>query len=125
RDYFDRIAEGNEQAAVRVVDDNGRDEAVSYATLSRRSDQVANFLEDLGVSRGDRVLIMLGNIIPLWETMLACIKLGAVMIPATTLLNHTDVADRLARGQVSVVVAAHTLTSLFDGLEGAAVRVAV
>ncbi len=125
RDYFDRIAEGNPQAAVRVVDDAGRDEAVSYAALSLRSEQLANFLEDLGVARGDRVLIMLGNVVPLWETMLACIKLGAVMIPATTLLSREDVADRVRRGRVSAVIAEHSHAPLFAGLESAPIRVAV
>ena len=42
------------------------------------------------LSRGDRVLLMLGNIPPLWETMLAMMKLGAVIIPATTLLTAND-----------------------------------
>ena len=86
-DYFDRIAAGNERPALRVVDDAGGDAALSFAALSARSSQVANFLASLGVGRGDRVLIMLGNVVPLWETMLATIKLGAVMIPATTLLQ--------------------------------------
>ena len=48
----------------------------------------------LRVKRGDRVLLMLGNVLPLWEVMLAAMKLGAVIIPATTLLTPTDLADR-------------------------------
>ena len=47
-----------------------------------------NFLSSLGIGRGERVLIMLGNVVPLWETMLAAMKLGAVMIPASTLLRR-------------------------------------
>ncbi len=89
-DYFDRIAAGNERPALRVVDDAGLDQALSFAELARRSNQVANFLASQGVGAGDRVLIMLGNVVALWETMLATIKLGAVMIPATTLLQKAD-----------------------------------
>src|SRR6478736_3279407 len=66
-DYFDRIAVGNERPALRVVDDAGGDESLSFAALSARSSQVANFLASLGVGRGDRVLIMLGNVVALWE----------------------------------------------------------
>ncbi|HXQ64311.1 MAG TPA: AMP-binding protein [Steroidobacteraceae bacterium] len=124
-DYFDRIALGNERPALRVVDDAGADQTLSFASLSRRSNQVANFLAVRGVHRGDRVLIMLGNVIPLWETMLATMKLGAVMIPATTLLQRVDLADRLERGHVKAVVTDAALAGRFAGLSGAPVRIAV
>ena len=48
---------------------------------------------------------MLGNRVELWETMLAAMKLGAVIIPATTLLRPADLADRLERGDARHVVA--------------------
>lgn len=125
QDYFDRIARGNEQCALRVVDDAGLDQRVSYQALAQRSDQVAGYLASLGLEPGDRLLIMLGNTVPLWETMLACIKLGAVIIPATTLLTRADLVDRLSRGRVKAVVADATHLSLFEGLEGAPIRIAV
>jgi acetyl-CoA synthetase len=123
RDYFDRIAAGNDQVALRVIDDAGVDQSLSYAELSRRSRQVANYLAGLGVGKGDRVLIMLGNVVPLWETMLATIRLGAVVIPATTLLQRADLEDRLERGQVKAVVTDSAFAERFDGLAGAPVRI--
>ena len=124
RDYIDRVAAGNARPALKVIDDAGLDLEFSYAELARRSHQVANFLHAHGVRPGDRVLIMLGNVVPLWETMLGVIRLGAVMIPATTLLQHDDLADRLERGGVRAVVADATLAPRFDGLAGAPIRIA-
>jgi acetyl-CoA synthetase len=49
RDYFDRIALGNDRPALRLVDDVGGDRCLSYAELAYRSNQVANFLASLGV----------------------------------------------------------------------------
>ena len=66
-------------------------------TLSRRSNQVANFLRAQGLKRGDHLLLLLGNVVPLWETMLAAIKLGVVVIPATTLLTP----DELRTGSIA------------------------
>ena len=125
RDYFDRIAAGNDRPALRVVDDAGLDQTLSFAALARRSDQVANYLAAQGVGPGDRVLIMLGNVVPLWETMLATIKLGATMIPATTLLQRADLEDRLLRGRVHAIVADGAHTAHFEGLAGAPIRIAV
>src|SRR5262245_4445583 len=103
-DYFDRI-EGAERTALRIVDESGADTRLSFADLSRRSNRVANHLRSLGVKRGERILLMLGNVVPLWECMLAAMKLGAVVIPSTTLLGRNDLADRIARGRVGTVIA--------------------
>jgi acetyl-CoA synthetase len=95
--WFDEFADGNRQPAVRVVTDNGG-ETVSFGELSDRSRRVARYLRDAGVNRGDRILLMLTNVVPLWETMLAAIRLGAVVIPATAQLTSADVDDRIERG---------------------------
>jgi acetyl-CoA synthetase len=103
-DYFDVVARDNAAPALHIVEESGAEAKLSYAQLSARSSQVANFLARLGAKRGDRILLMLGNEVPLWESMLAAIKLGAVLIPATTLLSGDDLADRLARGKVRHVI---------------------
>jgi acetyl-CoA synthetase len=125
RDHFDRIAAGNDAPALRVVDDAGGDTVLGFAALAERSNRVANFLDGLGLRPQDRVLIMLGNVVPLWETMLATIRLGAVMIPASTLLTRVDLEDRLARGNVKAVIADRALIDRFEGLAGAPIRIAV
>jgi len=96
-DYFDVMARDNAQPALWLVDDDIGETKLSFAALSERSNQIANALCGLGVRRGDRILVMLGNVVPLWECMLAAMKLGAVIVPATTLLNRNDLADRFAR----------------------------
>ena len=124
-DYFDRIAADNDCPALRVVSDAGLDQTLSFASLGRRSNQVANFLAAQGVGPGDRVFLMLGNVVALWETMLAAMKLGAVVIPATTLLQGADIEDRLSRGRVRVIVTERAFTERFAGIRGAPIRVSV
>src|SRR3569833_2062000 len=124
-DYFDVMALGNHASALRVVTGTGAEQSLTFAQLARRSAQVANFLAAQGVGRGDRILLMLANVVPLWETMLAAIRLGAGMIPATTLLERTELEDRLERGQAKAIVTSARLVERFAGLEDVAVRVAV
>jgi len=125
-DWFDVVAaEHGDRTALRVVGDDGSDESVSYAQMAARSSQVANWLRDLGVRRGDRVLLMLGNVVPLWEIMLAAIKLGAVVIPASALLQPADLADRISRGEVRHVVAEAAQVPKFAALPGDWTRVIV
>jgi acetyl-CoA synthetase len=123
-DYFEVIAAGNDATALRMVDDVGADRSISFATMAARAAQVAGFLAAQGVERGDRLLVMLPNCLELWEAMLAAIRLGAVIIPATTLLERADLRDRFERGRVSAVITEAGLTGRFEGLAGAPVRIA-
>ena len=124
-DYFDRMTAGNDAPALRFVTPGAAETSVSFAALSGRSNQVANHLRTLGVRRGDRVLLLLGNVPPLWEAMLAAIKLGAVVIPATTMLTEDDLRDRFERGRVRHVIAAGELAPRFAAIAGGYTRIAV
>jgi acetyl-CoA synthetase len=100
-DWFDQIAADPDKGgnpALVIVEQDGRTARRSFADLAGRSNQVANWLRGQGVRRGDRMIIMLGNQVELWELMLAGIKLGIVMIPTTTLMGPADLRDRVERG---------------------------
>jgi acetyl-CoA synthetase len=120
-DWFDaelaNDSASRDRLALWIVDSgSGREIKLSFAALSRRSDQAANFLRAQGVKRGDHLLLLLGNVVPLWETMLAAMKLGVVVIPATTLLTPDELQDRLDRGQAKVVVATQDQVAKFANL---------
>ena len=125
-DWFDVIAaEHPDRDALRIVADGDAAARISYGEMAARSNQVANWLRGLGARRGDRLLLMLGNIAPLWEIILAAMKLGVVIIPASTLLGPGDLADRVARGSVRHVITEYGHTPRFAGVAGDWTRVAV
>src|SRR6202795_4719704 len=130
-DWFDaglaQEPESKNRPALWIVDaGSSRETKLSFEALSRRSNQVANFLRAQGLKRGDHLLLLLGNVIPLWETKLAAMKLGVVVIPATTLLTPDELRDRLDRGRAKVVVASQDQVAKFAGLGGnSLVRVVV
>ncbi|MGI8625450.1 MAG: AMP-binding protein [Geodermatophilaceae bacterium] len=122
-DHFDTIR--RDERALWLVHDDGSEERFTFGELTALSNQMANLLRDLGVRRGDRVLLMLGNVAPLWATMLAATKIGAVLIPSSTLLGPEELADRLDRGAVRVVVTSSELTATLADLPPVDVRIAV
>ncbi|WP_426434322.1 AMP-binding protein [Bradyrhizobium genosp. P] len=120
-DWFDaelaHDPDSRDRPALWIVDAAANKEIkLSFAALSHRSNQVANFLRAQGLKRGDHLLLLLGNVVPLWETMLAAIKLGVVVIPATTLLTPDELRDRLDRGKAQAVVATQDQVAKFKGL---------
>jgi acetyl-CoA synthetase len=128
-DWFDLHAQGNPRIALWVVGedlgDGGSEQRLSFEQMRQRSNQVANHLRSLGVRRGDRILLMLPNVVALWELTLAAIKLGAVVSPATTLLTAADLQDRITRGQMRHVVAESASAPRFEGLAGGFTRISV
>ncbi|MGD0527410.1 MAG: AMP-binding protein [Polyangiaceae bacterium] len=107
RDWFDVLAARRDKPALRIVSETPAGRRVheaSYRELAERSTRLARYLHDHGVARGDRVLVMLTNVMPLWETMLAAIRIGAVVIPATVQLTPDDVDDRIVRGEARHMV---------------------
>ena len=120
-DHFDHLPD--ERTALWIVGE--REEQLTFAQMRARSNQVANWLRERGVRRGDRVLLLLGNVRPLWEATLACMKLGAVVIPAATMLTGDDLRDRIERGHARHAIADAALAPRFEGLGSGWTRIAV
>jgi acetyl-CoA synthetase len=124
-DWFDVVAKASDRSALVLVSEGRGVTRVSYGALAERSTRLARWLSDNGVLRGDRILVMLNNVLPLWETMLAAFKLGAVVIPATTQLTEADVDDRILRGNVRHMVTDEAGAAKLRSPERLSVRLAV
>ena len=124
-DYFDVQAADNQDTALWLVEESGLESRVSFAAMRERSNRVGNLMRRAGVQRGDRVLVMLPNVVPLWEITLAAMKLGAVISPATTLLAYSDLMDRFERGGVRHVITDPAGTEKFANIPGSYSRIVV
>lgn len=114
-DYFDPMARGNDRPALWIVDGaTGTGEPYSFAQMSERSSRIANWLRGIGVGRGDRILLMLPNRVELWDAMLAAMKLGAIVLPATTQLSADDVRDRVQIGGAKYAIVDENETAKFE-----------
>ncbi|ROQ38414.1 acetyl-CoA synthetase [Frondihabitans sp. PhB188] len=117
-DWFDVIAGGNDRVALWIVEEDGTESTTTFAEMARRSERLATHLSRLGVAQGDHVLLMLGNQAELWETMLAVMKLGAVILPTSTMLEAHDLQDRVVRGSVAHVITTVGEAPKFDAVDG-------
>jgi acetyl-CoA synthetase len=115
-DWFDgELAAGEHGARPALTLLGEPTESYSFAELSEASSRVANALRTLGAERGDRLLLMLGNVAQLWIALLAAMKLGLVVIPAPPQLAAADLDERLSRGRVRLVVAEAAAAAKFEG----------
>jgi acetyl-CoA synthetase len=126
--WFDVLGaspERRDQVALRIVEEDGSEQQWTFGQLAARTSQVANWLRAQGVARGDRLIVMLGNQVELWEMVLAVMKLGGVLIPSTTLLGPADLRDRVDRGRARFVVATSADAGKFDEVPGDYTRICV
>ena len=120
-DWFDaELAAGDHGRHVALKVLGERVEERTFAELSQQSSRLANGLRSIGAKRGDRILMMLGNMPELWVTMLAAMKLGLVLIPAMPQLGPADIADRLDRGKARFIVTSGAEAAKFEGLAAGA-----
>lgn len=124
-DWFDAFARGNDAPGLVIVEEDGTRASYSFGELVARSEQVANHLLGLGIRAGDSVVVMLGNQVELWESMLALIRIGAVIMPTTTAVGPAELVDRLARGGARAVICNAADAAKFDEVPGDHLRVVV
>jgi acetyl-CoA synthetase len=125
-EWFDVIAADNQAIALELLPDTGQPPVqMTFQQLSTRSDTVACWLRDHGVQPGHRVLVVLDARPELWETLLACLKLGAVVIPCHVGLTARELADRVSRSGARHVVCLDELAEGVQSLRVEGLRVAV
>jgi acetyl-CoA synthetase len=124
-DWFDTWARGDSRPGLVIVEEDGTRTAYTFDDLVHRADQVATRLAHEGIGRGDSVIVMLGNQVELWESMLAIIKVGAVIMPTTTAAGPAELADRVQRGDARAVICNADDAPKFESVPGDYVRFAV
>jgi acyl-coenzyme A synthetase/AMP-(fatty) acid ligase len=104
-DVVERLALEPERVAIVFVDAERDVRQVGFGELIGRANRWVGLLRRRGLSRGDRVMVLVGKT-PDWHAlMLAALKYGAVSIPCSEMLRARDLAFRVRHSGASVVVA--------------------
>lgn len=102
RDVID--ATDDPQAAAIFWVKGDQEITVSYQELSDTSKHLATALQALGVRKGETVIILLGRKLQWWEAVTACLRMGAVISPATPQLSASDLEYRINASGASCVI---------------------
>lgn len=97
-------AQDPHKLALLWVGQNNEVEHITFARMAERSNQAANIFASAGISKGERVLVMLPRIPEWWEVVLGLFKVGAIPIPCTTLLTAKDIQFRSGIAEPAAIV---------------------
>lgn len=118
-DVVDRFAiESPEKVAILWVNDKGEEKRITYRALKNVTDQCAAFFQEIGINKGDRVMLILKRRLEWWYTMIALHKIGAVAIPATHMLTDKDIVYRCHMAGISTIVSCGDL-NIIDNVQKA------
>lgn len=108
-DVVDAIAQQTpDKKAIVWCNTENEEHIFSFSDVSRYSNKMANVFKDAGITKGDKVMLVLKRHYEYWFAAVALHKLGAVMIPATHMLTVSDFEYRIkASGVKAVVCTAH------------------
>lgn len=106
-DVMDKWAEeAPEKFALLWTNDEGECIRFTFKDLKEQSDKTAAYFQQLGIGKGDMVMLILKRRYEFWLSMLALHKLGAVAIPATHMLTTHDIVYRNNRASVKAIICA-------------------
>jgi len=105
-DVVDWYAENEpEKTAIVWCNDNDQDRTFNFKELKELTDKTANFFRNLGIKKGDPVMLILKRRYEFWYCLLALHKIGAVAVPATHLLTTKDIVYRNNAASIKMIVA--------------------
>jgi acyl-coenzyme A synthetase/AMP-(fatty) acid ligase len=113
-DVMGKWANDPNKLAMLWIGQDGEERHITFAQFFERSSRAANAFVELGIQKGDRVLVMLPRIPEWWEATLGLLMMGAVPIPCTTLLTAKDLEFRAGVAEVQGIVTDDEGAQKFD-----------
>lgn len=93
-----------EKKAMVWCDEKGSEATFTFGEMKYYSDKAANFFTEMGIKKGDAVMLILKRRYEYWFCILALHKIGAITIPATHLLTKKDIVYRTNAADVKMIV---------------------
>ncbi|WP_010529673.1 acyl-CoA synthetase MbcS [Lentibacillus jeotgali] len=114
-EYF--AAKSPERNAVVWCSEKGESKEITYEQLMKNVNKIGNAFKEKGLEKGDRVLIMIPRLIEAYETYLAALKSGIIVIPGSEMLKTKDLQYRISHGEVSAIVSYYPYVGQFTDVK--------
>lgn len=111
---IERYAQDQEKLALLWENEEGETKQFTYAQLSKASNQLANGLKELGIQKGDKIMIILPRIEQAYISYMAALKIGAIVLPGSEMLMPKDILYRATHAGIKAVISYHDLVSRID-----------
>ncbi|MHB1439936.1 MAG: acyl-CoA synthetase [Cuniculiplasma sp.] len=118
-DWIDYLGKEKEDGKALIFRHEGRTLVCTFGEISDLSTRMAGYLETKEIKKGDRVILMMGNVPFLWISFVALTKIGAVVIPTATVMTEKDLRYRIEKsGACGIITDGQNACKLNSDLYG-------
>ncbi|GAA0498469.1 acyl--CoA ligase [Salinibacillus aidingensis] len=111
---FECFADDPARLAIKWEDDQGQTAEITYKKLIQNANKIGNAFLNLGLQKGDKILVMVPKRIEAYQIYIAALKIGVVVIPSSEMLRAKDIEYRLSHGEAKAVISYYPFTDEFD-----------
>lgn len=113
---MEKYAKDPSKTALLWEDELGNEKSITYTQLIKNTNKIGNAFLNSGLSKGDKILVMIPRLIEAYEVYLAALKTGIIIIPSSEMLKTKDLQYRVRHGEVSGVVSYYPFVNQYNGI---------
>jgi len=113
----EKYKDDSQRTALIWEDEAGNRKEISYPDLIKNTNKIGNVFKNYGLKKGDKILVMVPRLIEAYETYLAALKLGIVVIPSSEMLRTKDIQYRISHGEVKAVVSYYPFVDQYKDIQ--------
>ena len=114
---IEKHANDSDKLALTYVDESGDRKEITYKRLIQNANKIGNVLLEKGLTKGDKLLVMVPRMVEAYEVYLAALKTGIIIIPSSDMLTTSDLQYRVSHAGVKGVASIHTSTKAYEGVK--------
>lgn len=113
-DVVDEHAEDRSKVAIYWEDSKGEKKKIAYWELRDESNRFGNFLRELGMKKGDRIMVVLPRIPEVFVSQIGSFKIGGIVVPCPDMLRAKDIEYRARDCNAKTIIASYESTEEID-----------
>lgn len=114
---IERHIEESEKLALIFTNEKKERQEITYKALMKNVNKIGNIMLNAGLSKGDKVLIMVPRLIESYEVYLAALKTGIIIIPSSEMLTTTDLQFRVTHGEVDGIISYYPFVEAYKDIK--------
>ena len=116
---LEKFSQGTDRTALKWENEFGDERSMTYQELVSKANKFGNVLLKAGLTKGDKVLIIMPRLIETYALYIALLKAGFIVVPSSDMLRAKDLHYRIKHAEVKAIVCYKDFVFEIEAVQGA------